>query len=282
MSNAAIKFSMLGAAMGAIVAVSCSGESEQARAARLLYEEAESCNLAGEPEKALVLLDSIQNNYKEETDWQRAVMKLRPTIMINASEKQILAIDDSIAGLEAAYNALQPKMRRIADPRLVEPYIVDKASYNADFMKTTGIQPRVSEIGQLYFVSSANPGGINHNGFTIACDGESVTVGPVPYDGELNYRINHSEVVTYSAEQSDLAGAFVKAHAGRPMSLILTGGKTKNIKFGSKDADAIINCYDYSQAITGARQLAVERERLNRQIEIARSQAERLSATEEE
>ena len=280
MSNAAIKFSMLGAAMGAIVAVSCSGESEQARAARLLYEEAESCNLAGEPEKALVLLDSIQNNYKEETDWQRAVMK--PTIMINASEKQILAIDDSIAGLEAAYNALQSKMRRIADPRLVEPYMVDKASYNADFMKTTGIQPRVSEIGQFYFVSSANPGGINHTGFTIACDGESVTVGPVPYDGELNYRINNSEVVTYSAEQSDLAGAFVKAHACRPMSLILTGGKTKNIKFGSKDADAIINCYDYSQAITGARQLAFERERLNRQIEIARSQAERLSATEEE
>lgn len=277
MSNAVNRISILGAAaIAAMLFMSGCGESESARAARQLYEEAEACNIAGDPEKALVLLDSLQNTCKGETDWQRTAMKLRPTVMINASEKQIAVINDSIAMYESQYNAMQPLLRRIADARLVEPYMVDKATYNASFMNTTGLQPRVSEIGQLYFVSSANPGGLNHTGFTITCDGESVSAGPVPYDGELNYRINNSEVVTYSPEQSDQVGAFVAAHAGRPMSLTLTGGKSKNIKFVSKDADAIVNCYNYSQAIVKARQLAFERERLNRQIEIARSQAERL------
>ncbi len=281
MLNEVIKLSAVVAAVSILGLSSCSSESETARAARELYEQAEACNLAGEPAKALMLLDSIQNAYKGETDWQRAAMKFRPTVMISASEQQIQAVDDSIAMLEQQYNEALPKMKRIADARLVEPYFVDKATYNAEFMNTTGIQPRVSEIGQLYFVSSANPGGIKHTGFTLSCDGESVQAGPVPYDNEMNYRINGSEVVTYSPEQSSPIGEFAVAHPGQSMTLTLTGGKSKNLKLNSKQVEAIVNCYNFSQSIVEARQLAFERERLNRQLEIARSQAERLAGSDD-
>lgn len=281
MLNEVIKLSAIVAVMSVISLSSCSSESETARAARELYEEAQASNIAGDPVKALELLDSIQNTYKGETEWQRAAMKLRPTVMISATEQQIQAVDDSIAMLEQQYNVVLPKMKRIADARLVEPYFVDKATYNAEFMNTTGIQPRVSEIGQLYFVSSANPGGIKHTGFTLNCDGESAQAGPVPYDNEMNYRINGSEVVTYSPDQSSPVGEFAANRQGRPMVVILTGGKTKSLKLSSKQVEAIVNCYNYSQAIVEARQLAFERERLNRQLEIARSQAERLAGSEE-
>lgn len=283
MSNAIIKLTAAASVVAAsMVMISCGGESETARAARQLYEQAQSCNLDGNPAEALLLLDSLQSTYKTETEWQRLAMKLRPTVMINATEMQIRAVDDSISMLEERYNMLLPKMKKVDDPRLVEPYYVDKATFNADFMNGTGIQPRVSEIGQFYFVSSVNPGGLKHTGFSLSCDGESAVAGPVPYDGEMNYRINGSEVITYSPDQSDAAGIFADGHSGKDMMLTFTGGKAKNIKLNSKQVDAIANCYNFSRAIVDARQLAFERERLNRQLDIARSQAERLAASASE
>jgi len=277
MSNVIIKLGV--AAVAAMVMISCSGESETARAARELYEQADACNLSGDPMKSLELLDSLQSAYKSETEWQRSAMKLRPTVMINATEMQIKAIDDTIAMLENQYNAILPRMKRVADPRLVEPYYVDKATFNAEFMNSTGIQPRVSEIGQMYFVSSVNPGGLKHTGFTLTCDGESVTVGPVPYDGELNYRINGGEVITYSPEQSEAAGLFANERPDKSMTLTFTGGNSKKLKLRPEYVGAIANCWVFSKAIVDARQLAFERERLNRQLEIARSQAERMATT---
>lgn len=278
MLNAIIKQTVSVAMVAtSVFMISCGGESETARAARLLYEQAQSCNLDGNPMEALVLLDSLQSTYKTETEWQRSAMKLRPTVMINSTEMQIRAVEDSISMLEERYNSLLPMMKKVDDPRLVEPYYVDRATFNADFMNGTGIQPRVSEIGQFYFVSSVNPGGLRHTGFTLVGDGETVVAGPVPYDGEMNYRINGSEVITYSPEQSEAAGKFASENCGRAMTLILTGGKSRNLKFGSKQVDAIANCYNFSRAIVDARQLAFDRERLKRQLDIARSQAERLA-----
>ncbi|MDE7386487.1 MAG: hypothetical protein K2N28_05070 [Muribaculaceae bacterium] len=275
MYNAATKF--IAGALCVLAITSCNSESESARAARLLYEEAGKANIAGEPVRAIALLDSLKNAYPAETEWQRASMKLRPTLIINASDQQIRAVDDSLLVLEQEHNSLQSKMKVISNAQLVEPYYVDAASYDPQFMNSTGIQPRVSTIGQMYFLSSANGGALKHTGFTISCDGESVQGGPIAYDGELNYRIDGSEIVTYPAEQSDAVGAFVKAHKGSPMTLTLTGAKNKTMKLTPKQIDAIINCYDYSHTIMDARQLAFEKERLNRQLEIARSQAERLA-----
>lgn len=275
------KFSWLGVvAAGVMLLGSCNSESEAARAARKLFEQAQAQNLAGEPAKALELLDSLQSDYKEETQWQREALKFRPTVMINLTQQAIIAVDDSIAMYEKQYGDIMPSMKLINDARLVEPYYVDAATYNPQFFNTTGLQPRVSEIGQLYFVSSVNPGGLKHTGFTLSCNGETIAVGPVPYDGESNYRIDGSEVVTYSPDQSQPAGEFAANHAGQSVTLILTGGKSRQIKLTDKQLNAIINCKTMSDAIVKARQLSFNKERLQRQLAIAQSQAERLAGKE--
>ncbi len=275
MYNVAIK--LFATELCVLSLVACGGESESTRAARMLYEEASTTNISGDPVRAISLLDSLQKTYPAETEWQRAAMKLRPTLIINASDQMIKAIDDSLLVMEQDNIRFKGAMKLISDKRLVEPYYVDAASFDADFMSGTGIQPRVSNIGQLYFLSSANGGGLKHTGFTITCDGESIQCGPVPYDGEMNYRIDGSEIVTYSADQSDKVGAFVKDHSTSAMTLTLTGGKNKSFKLSRKQIEGIVNCYNYSRSIIDARQLAFEKERLNRQLEIAKSQAERLA-----
>ncbi|MCM1449782.1 MAG: hypothetical protein NC082_05530 [Clostridiales bacterium] len=279
MSHVIIDF-MAAAALSSIIGfavVSCNSESAEAKAARELYEQAQSENIAGNARLSLELLDSLQHTYKSQTEWQRAAMKLRPTVMISFTEQEIINVTDSIAMLEARYNELLPLMRKVDDKRLVEPYYVDKATYVADFMNGTGIQPRVSEIGQMYFVSSVNGASLKHTGFSLSCDGGSASVGPVAYDGEMNYRIDGSEVVTYSPEQSGAAAKLADDNRGCSMTLTLTGGKNKNLKLSSKQVNGISNCYRFSKSIVDARQLAFERERLQKQLEIARSQAERLA-----
>lgn len=260
-----------------LIVTGCSSESETSKAARLLYEEAQASNLDGEPTKALVLLDSLKSNYPTETKWQREAMKLRPTVIIAESEMQINLINDSISWLEEEYNRILPKMKKISDPRLVEPYYVSAATYTADFMDKTGIQPRVSEIGQFYLVTSVNGLGLKHTGCSLTYAGETATAGPIPFDGELNYRIEGGEVVTYSPEQSEAIGKLASQYPGESMTLTITGSKNKSIKLSGKEVTAIANCYNFSKAIVEARQLAFERERLNRQIEIARNQGERLN-----
>lgn len=280
MYNVTIKhLSLTAISVVALMITSCS-ESESTRNARDLYEQARTLNIDGKPTEAIAILDSLQHAYPAETEIQRDAMKLRPTLIINSAQQRIVAIDDSIASLEQRYASLLPRMKRVNDPRLVEPYYVDAATYNADFMKTTGIQPRVSDIGQMYFVSSVNGDNLKHTGFTLSAGGESVTVGPVAYDGELNYRINGSEVVTYSADSSDPAGLLaVNAH-GNKATVTLTGAKNKTLNLTAKQLEAIENCYLFSRSIIDARQLAFEKERLSKQMEIARSQSERLSSNQ--
>lgn len=260
-----------------LVSVSCSTESETARAARQLYEQAQSLNLDGDPAAALILLDSIQKTYPDEIDWQRASMKFRPTLIINDSNNRIKAVEDSIQLLGETYHLLLPKMKQINNKQLVEPYYVDAATYNPDFMKTTGVQPRVSEIGQFYFLSSVNGETLKHTGFTISVDGQSVQVGLVPYDNELNYRINGSEIITYSPDQSFAAGELVASNPTASVTIILTGSKNKTIRLNSKQIAAIANCFEFSRAIVDARQLSFEKERLQRVLEIANAQAEKLA-----
>lgn len=259
----------------------CSSESESAKSARLLYERAESLNQAGNPQEAIQLLDSLRKTYPSETKWQRAAMKLRPDLILNDSELAISNINDSIAILESVYNELLPRMKKVSDARLVEPYYTAASIYNPNFMETTGIQPRVSDIGQFYFVSSVNGLGLKHTGFSMSGAGETASAGPVPFDGEMNYRINGGEVITYSPEQSDAIGELAARNPGEAMTVTLTGSKNKTLKLSAKEVKAIADCYNFSRSIIEARQLAFERERLNRQIEIARSQNERLNSQEQ-
>ncbi|MDE6085607.1 MAG: hypothetical protein K2G40_04315, partial [Muribaculaceae bacterium] len=207
--------------------------------------------------------------------------KLRPNVIINDSELAINNINDSISILEGMYNELLPRMKKVSDARLVEPYYTAASIYNPNFMETTGIQPRVSDIGQFYLVSSVNGLGLKHTGMSLSGGGELATAGPVPFDGEMNYRINGGEVITYSPEQSEAIGALAARHPEEAMTVTLTGGKNKNLKLSAKEVRAIADCYNFSKAIVDARQLAFERERLNRQVEIARSQNERLNSQEQ-
>ena len=119
--------------------------------------------------------------------------------------------------------------------------------YKPDFMNSTGIEARVSEIGQFYVVSSSNPS-VGHTSITLVIGDYSATTPEVAYDGESNYRIGGGEVITFSPEQSDTIGALAAKFA-----------------------------YRYSSSIIRARDNEVKRQRLMKTIEIAQRQMQTMS-----
>jgi len=280
-----MKKSLIAAALLPMLAA-CGGSNENPEA-RALMDQAGMAYDNGQFELSSALLDSIQKCFPEEIGIQRESMTLRPQVIEQTSVRKIAEVDSMILVDKADMERLKPALKWVKTPGMIEGYWIDAKAYNPNFMNTTGLEARVSEIGQFYIVSSANPSSLKHTSITLSDGKQSVTTEDVPYDGESNYRIGGGEVITFSPEQSDTLGVFASgyAKAGAPGSMTLTfnGAKgKKSIKLSKAQAHGIATAYDYSKAVIRARDNEVERKRLERTIELARSQAAKIQTSAED
>jgi hypothetical protein len=270
--------SLYAAAIGSLLifSASCSGGKTADSNAQQLFDDASAAFEATDYTRATALLDSLQKNYPAEVELQRQGMALRPKVIEKATLLKI-STNDSLSTL-AQLSAQQSKgkLKWIKTPRMVEGYWVASQGYNADFMNTTGIQGRVSEIGEFYIVSSAKPS-VNHTSIALSNGSETVATETVPYDGESNYRINGGEIITFSPQQSDTIGQFAAANAGRPLTLSFRGKASKSVKLTAQQVAALADAYTYAHAVTSGRDLATERQRLEATLQVARNQIAKLS-----
>lgn len=262
----------------------CGGKQENPQARELL----DNANAAFEQQDyalATTLLDSLQKTFPSELGIQRESMALRPKVIEQTAVVQLQQLDSLDAADTSTLTSLKPALKWIKTPGMIEGYWIDAKAYNPNFMNTTGIEARVNEIGQFYIVSSVNPAGsLKHTSITLKTASGSATTPTVPYDGESNYRIGGGEVITFSPEQSDTIGAAalhaVSTNPSVSGTLIFNGAKTnKSIRLTAAQTAAIANAYRYSSAVIRARDNQVQRQKLNRTIEIASQQAAKASAT---
>lgn len=262
----------------------CGGKQENPQARELL----DNANAAFEQQDyalATTLLDSLQKTFPSELGIQRESMALRPKVIEQTAVVQLQQLDSLDAADTSTLTSLKPALKWIKTPGMIEGYWIDAKAYNPNFMNTTGIEARVNEIGQFYIVSSVNPAGsLKHTSITLKTASGSATTQNVPYDGESNYRIGGGEVITFSPEQSDTIGAAalqaVSTNPSVSCTLIFNGVKTnKSIRLTAAQTAAIANAYRYSSAVIRARDNQVQRQKLNRTIEIARQQAAKASAS---
>lgn len=263
----------------AALTLSGCGMSESEKAADSLVAQAREALDNGDSSRALMLLDSLQAAYPAEVDIQRQGMKLRPLAMEKTVMAQIQSTDSLIAFYADSHQKLAAAMKTIDNADLVEPYMVPADGYDPAFMNSSGVQARVDRAGQFYLVSSLNPGGVKHFALSFKASDGTVTTDTVPYDGDLNYRLNGSEVVTFMPAKCLTVGQFMLDHRGSPLTVVFNGenGKSRQIKLSARQVNAIANAFDYSQAVINGRDLTVERQKLDRQLQIARDQAARMA-----
>ncbi len=277
MYREAVKFAGLGIVFAGLFFCGCS--SSESEAAESLLEQVSDAVENGNSTLALTLLDSLQRTYPALIKEQREGMKLRPKAMEIAIQAQIQSVDSLLSLYADSHKTLGEKMKTVSSPELVEPYMTPMSGYQADFVNSTGVQARIDRAGQFYLVSSVNPGGVGHTSLTFISGEDEVTTGNVPYDGELNYRLNGTEVVTFMPAKSDTVGSFMVLHRNHPVTLRFNGekGKSRQIKLSAAQTEGIADAYTYSLASIRGRDLSVEREKLDRQLQIARDQSARLS-----
>lgn len=269
----------------AIAGSGCSSKSENPDARNLLAM-AENDFSSGNYASSIALLDSLQKTFPAETALQRETMAMRPKVIEAEATKALAAVDSTYNADIETLKSLKTQLKWIKTPGMIEGYWIAPEVYRSDFMNTTGIEARVSEIGEFYIVSSVNPAGnLKHQSIGLKTSAGNARTQNVAYDGESNYRIGGAEVITFSPAQSDTIGMVarnaVEANQAAGASVIFYGVKgEKSVRISPAVLKGIGKAYAYSAATIRARDLQVERERLNRTIEIARRQQQSTASAD--
>lgn len=261
---------------GGLALGGCSQAKGVSGAEELLNEAQKAYDVA-DYTRAQSLLDSLKVAYPADIDVQKRGMALQPRVIEGATLLEISENDSLMVVEKLKADSLKKDLRWVKTPRMIEGYFTAAEGYNPDFMNNTGLQPRVSEIGEFYVVSSVNPGGIGHTTVTLSCGNRSAATPAVAYDGESNYRIGGSEVVTFSPAESDTIGKFAAENAASAMTLTFSGKSSRKLTLSAKQVKGIATCYTYACALNEARLLAVRRQKLEATLQVARNQMARLS-----
>lgn len=258
----------------------CTGSNKPAPEAQALFDGATQAYESADYALATALLDSLQKSYPSEISLQKECLALRPKVIEKSTLLAISTNDSLMVYGQVEAENIKPKLKWVKTPRMIEGYWVATKGYDPDFMSKTAIQGRVSEIGEFYIVSSAKPS-IKHTSITLSSGAASAATPEVAYDGESNYRIDGGEIITFSPAQSDTIGAFALENAGKGLTLSFRGKSTKNIKLSATQVDALANTYAYARAVKQARELTVERQRLEATLQVARNQIARTTPESE-
>lgn len=263
----------------ALLLLGSCGKSPERQAAEALLTQADAEIAAGNSEKAMVLLDSIASAFPGETEVRKDALALRPKAVQAATIREIEQTDSLIAALELEYKDVEGKMKKISGKELPEPYFVPAEGYNPDFVSSTGVQARVDLVGQFYLLSSVAGKNLRHVAVEFSNGNESVETKHVSADGETNFRFGGSELITYEPGGCDTIGEFFlnNRNAALKGAFISENGKKTPFRLSPAQVGAIADAYRYSRSIVVAREAAVKRQKLDRQLQIARDQIARTN-----
>lgn len=280
MSNAANK--PLGILLSSLAALailgSCTGNSDKEKATGLL-EEATSAFEAGNYAGALALTDSIKSAYPAEIDVRRQALHLATRATEGLTLQRLQQADSIVAVLGVKGDSLQRFVKFVKNP--IEGYYIGVNAAPGGIVGGNGIQARISPDGDFYIISSLKAKAVKSTSVTVSCDGQSASTSTVAHDGERNDRSMGAEVITFMGVECDSLGHFIELHRNSPMTLTFNGASTYSMPLPSAQASEIATLYEYATTVRRAKVANIEKERLTRALDIARTQAAKTYVEEE-
>ncbi len=276
MCNAASKLIPLIVAI-VVVAVGCkektttttSPAQEELTRANALVEQ-------GEYAEALKMFDDIDSLYAGEVDVRREVVRLRPKVIEQYCNAQLAEIDSMMAFAEARRASLLPKMVQATVAGFDDGYSTASAGYNANFYSTTGIQARVTTVGDYYIVSSLTGNPLRHHSITFTTADGSVTTPTVESGDEMGITTGSGEVVTYFGEAPDQIGQLASQAMLNDMpsaTVTLHGAKgDREVKLTPAQIEGLATAWEFSDNFKQLRSLSIDRDRLKATLATARRQ----------
>lgn len=246
------------------------GDTQKAQA---LLSEARSAYENKDYETSLLLIDSIKNAYPREFDIRKEALHLSTLAIEGQTIRRLETADSITAVLEALGDSLQHGIKFVNNP--IEGYYVTKSVNPTSFTGSTGIQARMTPDGDFYIMSSLNAKPIKSTSITVSANGKEARSATVNHDGERNDRSMGSEIITFMGIECDTIGKFIYENVDSPITLTFNGTGTYSRPLTSKEAEEIATLYEYAITIRKFKLASLEKERLTRALDIARSQAAR-------
>jgi len=248
---------------------SCSsGNNEAAK----LLAESQAMMEHGNYDTVLLLLDSIDSAYPEVVDIRRKAMELRPRAIEQITIRE-LSLTDSLLAVQTIYgDSLSDRLIRIDNP--LEPYFVAKSEQRVVPSATAGLHSRVAPDGMFYMIATTlNP--VKTTSITLSSGNECASTNKIAIDGERNiHTVSHDALTLISAECDTLA-RFIVNHVGDPITLTFNGNGSYVMSLPDSQIRSVIDTYKTAQALTECKRLQINKNRLERQLAVARSQIAR-------
>lgn len=261
------------AAAAAVAALAAACGNSGSEAASGLYTQAEQAYSAGNYQQAIDLIDSIKSAYPEQTEIRKKGLHLSRKAMEGLLLRQLSTADSTMVVLQARGDSLKECLTWVNNP--IEGYYVAKGTDPAAATETTGVQARMSPEGMFYLVSCLKGRTVNSTSVSLSAGGESASTSAVPFDRERNDRSMGAEVITFITAECEDLGRFASEHRGLPLTLTFNGSGSYSMPLPAKSADAIATVYECAKTRRDFMVASMEKERLSRSVDIARSQAAR-------
>lgn len=251
---------------------SSEADSQSSEAAQLL-DQATLCMQQADYDGCLTLLDSVAKNYKTDTAAIRRVINMRPAAIEKLSQVEMVGNDSLIALEEVRVGELRKAMREVKLPNAGSYFVANKA-YDPNFITSTGISARTDEYGFFYIVSALNGPDIKYTSVGLKSATASANTPEVALDNARNYSREGARIVTFTTSESKPLGELVAANPTESFTLEFNGVSPKSVKLSKEQVEAVAQTFAYSQAVDSLRKAYLNRERLQRRLEVAKQQQE--------
>ncbi len=269
------KYMALAAVSTGLTLASCSGDKKSAEE---LHMQALAAIEASDPAGALILLDSLDRTYPAEVATRRAAMPLRPKAIELQTLRALEETDSLLAQAQVSIESMKDVIKYKQGPEGLDGYYVAASMPDKVPSEAEGLYPRMTNDGAFYLISSARQGTLSTTVVVSAKERGEAATPSVPVDGERNDRTMGAELITFFPAESDTIGRFVLLNSDVPLTLTFIGERNKrNLLLNSEQAKAIAELYAASQIYSKARMLSLQKNKLEQQLMLARSQQARTS-----
>lgn len=256
----------LAAVLFIAAAISSCGNSDR-EAALKLSETAENELKAGDYQAAMTSLDTLDTRYASEVEVRRSAMKFRAMAVEGLTIRRIREVDDTLAVLKSQLDNFEAAFEYVANPgKGLGGNFVDKSILKVK----SDILPRINDEG--YFTLSVKISG-RSIGFThlTFIDG-SQSVSTVPVAASRLVKVENSEMTVLQQEDVKDAIEWLESHQSTAKYELVGSKSTVSNKLSDTMAKAIVTTWRFASDKQAYRLALIEREKLERKLQLCRDQ----------
>lgn len=243
-----------------------------------LLKSAQTYFSAGDDSMALVMLDSLDHSLPDAIDQRKEARLLRPQAVERFAMSRMSMADSLLVVNQIRGEQLRAGLEFVSGTG-VEGYFVGRGTRGVDVRATAGLHSRLSPDYHFYLIASS-PQAVGSVAIELQSGDDRVTSATVNYDGERNTRNSACESITFTEAESYPIGEFVARHENDPIeiSFIGSGGRRSSMALSPGQRKALLSAFQMIEAVNADRHYRLEKDRLQRQVDIARKQLANVAA----